>query len=200
MDIPIFHDDQHGTAIITAAGLINAAHLTNRKLKDIKLVVLGAGSAGIACLRLVKSLGVKNAMLVDRTGVIYKGRKNNMNPQKEEFAVETNARSLEDALKGADAFYGLAGKGAVTQKMVKSMAKKPIIFAMANPDPEITPEEVMEVRSDAIIATGRSDYNNQVNNVLGFPYIFRGALDVHATTINEEMKIAAAYALSLIHI
>lgn len=196
MDIPIFHDDQHGTAIITAAGLINAADITGRKLSDIKLVVLGAGAAGIACLELVKSMGLKQAMLVDRTGVIYEGREASMNEWKQKHAIKTNARTLEDAMRGADAFYGLAGKGAINQEMVKSMAKKPIIFAMANPDPEITPEEVAEVRSDAIMATGRSDYNNQINNVLGFPYIFRGALDVHATTINDEMKIAAAKALA----
>lgn len=196
MDIPVFHDDQHGTAIITAAGLINAAHLTGRKLEDIKLVVLGAGSAGIACLELVKALGVKNALLVDRAGVIYKGRTSSMNQWKAAHAAETDDRTLEDAFRGADAFYGLAGKGAVTKEMVASMAPNPIIFAMANPDPEITPEEVREVRDDAIIATGRSDYNNQVNNVLGFPYIFRGALDVHASTINEEMKVAASMALA----
>lgn len=196
MDIPVFHDDQHGTAIVTAAGLINAAHLTGRKLEDMKLVVLGAGSAGIACLELVKSLGVKNALLVDRCGVIYEGRTESMNQWKSAHAIDTEDRTLEDAMRGADAFYGLAGRGAVTKEMVATMAPNPIIFAMANPDPEIRPEEVKEVRDDAIIATGRSDYNNQVNNVLGFPYIFRGALDVHATTINEEMKVAASYALA----
>ncbi len=196
MDIPVFHDDQHGTAIVTAAALINACKLTNRELKDLKLVVLGAGSAGIACLKLVKSLGVKNALLVDRTGVIYKGRTEGMNESKAEMAIETTDRTLEDALNGADAFYGLSGKGAVKPEMIKLMAKNPIIFAMANPDPEITPAEAKAIRSDAIVATGRSDYPNQVNNVLGFPYIFRGALDVHAKTINEEMKIAAAYALA----
>ncbi len=196
MNIPIFHDDQHGTAIITAAGLINAAHLTGRRLEDIKLVVLGAGSAGIACLELVKAMGLKNAILVDRTGVIYEGREKSMNQWKAAHAADTKARTLADAMKGADAFYGLAGPGTVSKAMVKSMAKNPIIFAMANPTPEILPEEIREVRKDAIIATGRSDYPNQVNNVLGFPYIFRGALDVHATTINEEMKIAAAGALA----
>lgn len=196
MDIPVFHDDQHGTAIVTAAGLINACFLTNRKFEDLKLVVLGAGSAGIACLALAKRLGVKNALLIDRSGVIYKGRKEGMNEIKEQYAIETKDRTLEDALKGADVFYGLAEKGAVTKEMVKSMAKNPIIFAMANPDPEITPAEVAEVRNDAIMATGRSDYPNQVNNVLGFPYIFRGALDVGAKTINEEMKVAAAQALA----
>ncbi len=196
MDIPVFHDDQHGTAIITAAGLINAAYLTNRQLEDIKLVVLGAGSAGIACLELVKALGVKNALLVDRTGVIYEGREGGMNEWKAKHAMKTSDRTLADAMKGADAFYGLAGPNMITKDMVKSMAKNPIIFAMANPDPEITPEDVKAARDDAIIATGRSDYPNQVNNVLGFPYIFRGALDVHATTINEEMKIAAARAIA----
>jgi malate dehydrogenase (oxaloacetate-decarboxylating)(NADP+) len=196
MDIPVFHDDQHGTAIVTAAALINACELAGKKLSDIKLVVLGAGSAGIACLELVKSMGVKNALLVDRTGVIYKGRKESMNEWKEKHAADTEDRTLEDAMKGADAFYGLAGKGAVTKEMIADMAKNPIVFAMANPDPEITPAEVAEVRDDAIMATGRSDYPNQVNNVLGFPYIFRGALDVSATTINEEMKIAAANAIA----
>jgi malate dehydrogenase (oxaloacetate-decarboxylating)(NADP+) len=200
MDIPVFHDDQHGTAIITAAGLINACHLTNRKLSEIKLVVLGAGAAGISCLELAKRMGVRheNALLVDRDGVVYKGRTKSMNEWKEVHAVETSARTLADAMKGADVFYGLAGKGAVTKELVASMAKNPIIFAMANPDPEITPEEVLEVRSDAIIATGRSDYPNQVNNVMGFPYIFRGALDVHASEINEEMKIAAAESLAML--
>lgn len=196
MDIPVFHDDQHGTAIVTAAALINAAHLTGRKLSDMKLVVLGAGSAGIACLELVKRMGLKQALLVDREGVIYKGRTKGMNEWKEKHAIETTDRTLEDAMRNADAFYGLAGKGAVNKEMVKSMAKNPIIFAMANPDPEITPAEVAEVRNDAIVATGRSDYPNQVNNVLGFPYIFRGALDVQAKTINEEMKVAAANALA----
>ena len=196
MSVPVFHDDQHGTAIVTAAALINACKLTDRKLEDLKLVVLGAGSAGIACLELVKSMGVKNALLVDRTGVIYKGRKESMNEWKEKHAADTEDRTLEDAMRNADAFYGLAGKGAVNKEMVASMAKNPIVFAMANPDPEITPEEVAEIRDDAIVATGRSDYPNQVNNVLGFPYIFRGALDVSATAINEEMKVAAANAIA----
>lgn len=198
MDIPVFHDDQHGTAIITAAGLINAAHLTGRKLKDVKVVVLGAGAAGIACLELIKRMGVKheNALLLDRTGVIYEGRTEGMNQWKSAHAVKTNKRTLADALEGADMFMGLSSKNAVTKEMVKSMAKNPIIFAMANPDPEITPEEVHAVRKDAIVATGRSDYPNQVNNVMGFPYIFRGALDVRARTINEEMKIAAAEAIA----
>ncbi len=198
MDIPVFHDDQHGTAIISAAGVINALHLTGRNLSDIKVVVNGAGSAGIACLELLKSMGLPsaNAILCDTKGVIYRGRTEGMNQWKSAHAVETKDRTLEDALKGCDVFLGLSAKGAVTQDMVKTMAKAPIIFAMANPDPEITPEEVKAVRPDAIVATGRSDYPNQVNNVLGFPYIFRGALDVRARTINEEMKIAAVYALA----
>ncbi|MFW0777582.1 MAG: NADP-dependent malic enzyme [Rickettsiales bacterium] len=198
MDIPVFHDDQHGTAIITAAGMINAAHLTGRKFEDIKMVVLGAGSAGIACLELVKRMGIKheNALLVDRSGVIYEGRSESMNQWKSAHAVKTSKRTLEEAMEGADMFMGLAAKGAVSQEMVKSMAKNPIIFAMANPDPEITPEDVFAVRKDAIMATGRSDYPNQVNNVMGFPYIFRGALDCHASEINEDMKIAAAEAIA----
>ncbi|MDA0781097.1 MAG: NADP-dependent malic enzyme [Rickettsiales bacterium] len=198
MDIPIFHDDQHGTAIITAAGLINAAHVTGRKFKDMTIVVNGAGAASIACVELVKAMGVQhnNVILCDSRGVIYEGREDGMNQWKSAHAAKTKARSLADAMKGADVFLGLSVKDAVTKDMVKSMAKKPIIFAMANPDPEITPEDVAEVRSDAIVATGRSDYPNQVNNVMGFPYIFRGALDVRATTINEEMKIACAQALA----
>ncbi|MGN6515800.1 MAG: NADP-dependent malic enzyme [Rhizomicrobium sp.] len=198
MDIPVFHDDQHGTAIISAAGVINACHLTGRKIGDIKVVVNGAGAAGIACLELLKAMGLpnNNAILCDTKGVIYRGRTQGMNQWKSAHAVETKARTLADALKDSDVFLGLSAKGAVTQDMVKSMHKAPIIFAMANPDPEITPEEVKAVRPDAIVATGRSDYPNQVNNVLGFPYIFRGALDVRAKTINEAMKIAAAEALA----
>ncbi len=198
MDIPIFHDDQHGTAIVSAAGLINALHLTGRDIKDIKMVVNGAGAASIACIELVKAMGMphENAILVDTKGVIYQGRTEGMNQWKSAHAVRTKARTLEEAMKGADVFFGLSVKGAVTKDMVKSMADKPIIFAMANPDPEITPQDVKSVRSDAIVATGRSDYANQINNVLGFPYIFRGALDVRATTINEEMKVAAAEALA----
>jgi malate dehydrogenase (oxaloacetate-decarboxylating)(NADP+) len=198
MDIPVFHDDQHGTAIIVAAGLINAAHLTGRQLKDVKVVVLGAGSAGIACLELVKRMGIRheNALLVDKTGVIYEGRTEGMNQWKSAHAVKTDKRTLADAMKGADMFMGLAGKNAVSKEMVATMAKNPIIFAMANPDPEITPEDVRSVRKDAIIATGRSDYANQVNNVMGFPYIFRGALDCRASQINEEMKVAAAEAIA----
>ena len=198
MDIPVFHDDQHGTAIISTAGIINAMHLTGRKVENIKVVVNGAGAAGIACLELLKAMGLpnENATLCDSKGVVFRGRTEGMNQWKSAHAIETKARSLADALKGADVFLGLSVKGAVTQDMVKSMNDAPIIFAMANPDPEITPEDVHAVRADAIVATGRSDYPNQVNNVLGFPYIFRGALDVRATTINEEMKIAAAHALA----
>ena len=198
MDIPVFHDDQHGTAIISAAGLINALEMTGRDIKSTKLVCNGAGAAGIACLELLKALGFppENLILCDTKGVIYQGRTEGMNQWKSGYAVKTDARTLEDALKGADVFYGLSAKGAVTKEMVKSMADKPIIFAMANPDPEITADEVAEVRDDAIMATGRSDYPNQINNVLGFPFIFRGALDVRASTINMEMKIAAAHALA----
>ncbi|MBI4275661.1 MAG: NADP-dependent malic enzyme [Rhizobiales bacterium] len=198
LDIPVFHDDQHGTAIIAAAGLMNALDLTGREIATTKLVCNGAGAAGIACLELLRAIGIRpeNLILCDTKGVIYEGRKEGMNQWKSGFAAKTKSRSLADALAGADVFFGLSAKGAVNQAMVKSMADKPIIFAMANPDPEITPEEVAEVRSDAIMATGRSDYPNQINNVLGFPYIFRGALDVRATTINMEMKIAAARALA----
>ncbi|MSP94937.1 MAG: hypothetical protein EXR00_06655 [Alphaproteobacteria bacterium] len=198
MDIPVFHDDQHGTAIITAAGFINALQLSGRTIDNTKLVVNGAGAAGIACLDLMVSMGLprRNVILCDTKGPIFEGRTEGMNQWKAPYAAETNARTLADALEGADVFIGLSAKGAVTQDMVKRMGKNPLIFAMANPDPEITPEEVRQVRSDAIIATGRSDYPNQVNNVLGFPYIFRGALDVAASTINEDMKIAAAHALA----
>src|SRR5690606_39207159 len=173
MDIPVFHDDQHGTAIITAAGLINALYLTGRDIKDVKMVVNGAGSAGIACLELVKAMGLPhdNAILCDTKGVIYKGRTEGMNQWKSVHAATTDRRTLEEAMEGCDVFLGLSAKGAINQKMVASMAPKPIIFAMANPDPEITPEEVAQVRDDAIMATGRSDYANQVNNVLGFPYM-----------------------------
>ncbi len=198
LDVPVFHDDQHGTAIISAAGILNACELTGRDIAKLKVVVNGAGAAGIAVLELIKALGVahNNAILCDSRGVIYKGREQGMNQWKSAHAADTEARTLEEALDGADCFIGLSVKGAVTKAMVKSMAADPIIFAMANPDPEITPEEVREARSDAIMATGRSDYPNQVNNVLGFPYIFRGALDVRARTINEEMKVAAARALA----
>jgi len=198
MDIPVFHDDQHGTAIIAAAGLLNALDLTGREIATTKLVCNGAGAAGIACLELLKAIGFKpeNLILCDTKGVIYQGRKDGMNQWKSGYAVKTSARTLAEALDGADVFFGLSVKGAVTQEMVKKMAPKPIIFAMANPDPEITAEEVAAVRDDAIMATGRSDYPNQINNVLGFPYIFRGALDVRASAINMEMKIAAARALA----
>ena len=198
MDIPVFHDDQHGTAIIASAGLINALHLTGRTLEEVRMVINGAGAASIACVELLKTMGLpaQNVILCDTRGVIYRGRTDGMNQWKSAHAVETAARTLAEAIEGADVFFGLSAKGAVDQAMVRSMADKPIIFAMANPDPEITPEEVRAVRSDAIIATGRSDYPNQVNNVLGFPYIFRGALDVRASTINEVMKIAAAEALA----
>ncbi len=197
MNIPIMHDDQHGTAIISAAGLINACYLTGRDLKDIKLVVNGAGAAAIACTELIKAMGVPHdhVIMCDRKGVIYQGREG-LDQWKSAHAVKTEARTLAEALKGADAFFGLSAAGALKPEMVKDMAKKPIIFAMANPDPEITPPDAKAARPDAIVATGRSDYPNQVNNVLGFPFIFRGALDVRATTINEEMKIAAARALA----
>lgn len=198
MDIPVFHDDQHGTAIITAAGLINAVDLRGRKLEDLVVVSNGAGAASIACIELMKKMGVKdeNVILCDRQGVIYEGRQEGMNQWKSKHAIKTDKRTLEDALDGADVFLGLSVKDAVSKEMVAKMAPNPIIFAMANPDPEIRPETVREVRDDAIIATGRSDYPNQVNNVMGFPYIFRGALDVHATEINDEMKIACANALA----
>ena len=198
MDIPVFHDDQHGTAIICVAGLINALHLTGRDIKETKVVMNGAGAAGIACLELLKAMGLPsdNAILCDTKGVIFTGREEGMNQWKSAHAVKTDTRTLAEAMQGADIFIGLSVKGALTGEMLKSMAKDPIIFAMANPDPEITPEEANEIRPDAIVATGRSDYPNQVNNVLGFPYIFRGALDVQATTINEEMKIACAEALA----
>jgi malate dehydrogenase (oxaloacetate-decarboxylating)(NADP+) len=198
LDIPVFHDDQHGTAIIATAGLINACKITGRQLSDVKVVISGAGAAGLSVAGLIRHLGVKrdNILMVDRAGVIYEGRTEGMDQFKSAFAVKTKKRTLAEAFEGADVFMGLSAKGTVTQAMVKSMAKDPMIFPMANPDPEITPEEIREVRTDAIIATGRSDYPNQINNVLGFPYIFRGALDVRARTINEEMKVAAAQALA----
>ncbi|MFU8822726.1 NADP-dependent malic enzyme [Yoonia sp.] len=198
MDIPVFHDDQHGTAVICAAGLLNALHLSGKKIEDVKIVLNGAGAAGIACLELLKSMGAKhnNCIMADTKGVIYQGRTEGMNQWKSAHAVATDARSLADAMKDADVFLGVSAKGAVTQDMVISMAPNPVIFAMANPDPEITPEEAHAVRPDAIVATGRSDYPNQVNNVLGFPYLFRGALDIHARAINDEMKIACAEALA----
>src|ERR1700675_2429697 len=198
LDIPVFHDDQHGTAIIAAAGLMNALDLTGRDIQHTKLVCNGAGAAGIACLELLKAIGFKpeNLILCDTKGVIYQGRTDGMNQWKSGYAVNTKARTLAEAFEGADVAFGLSVKGAFTKDMIKSMAAKPIIFALANPDPEITAEEVAEVRDDAIMATGRSDYPNQVNNILGFPFIFRGALDVRASTINMEMKIAAARALA----
>jgi malate dehydrogenase (oxaloacetate-decarboxylating)(NADP+) len=198
MDIPVFHDDQHGTAIIAAAGMINAILLTGRDIKTTRLVCNGAGAAGIACLDLIKAIGFEpnNVLLCDTKGVVWRGRADGMNQWKSAHAVDTHLRTLEEAMAGADIFFGLSAKGALTPEMVRSMAPNPIIFAMANPDPEITPEDAMKVRDDVIIATGRSDYPNQVNNVLGFPYIFRGALDVRAKTINMEMKIAATHALA----
>ncbi len=198
LDIPVFHDDQHGTAIIATAGLINACHLTGRKFEDLKLVLSGAGAAGLSVLNLVKAMGVKdeNTIVVDSRGVIYQGRKEYMDQWKAPHAVETDKRTLAEAMEGADVFFGLSVAGIVTKEMVASMAPKPIIFAMANPDPEVLPEDIKDVRDDAIIATGRSDYPNQVNNVLGFPYIFRGALDVRARNVNEEMKLACARALA----
>ncbi|SEL03177.1 NADP-dependent malic enzyme [Pacificibacter marinus] len=198
MDIPVFHDDQHGTAVICAAGLINALHISGKKIEECRIVLNGAGAAGIACLELIKSMGAKhdNCIMCDTKGVIFQGRTEGMNQWKSAHAAKTDARSLTDAMKDADVFLGVSAKGAVTQDMVASMAPNPVIFAMANPDPEITPEDAHAVREDAIVATGRSDYPNQVNNVLGFPYLFRGALDIHARAINDEMKIACARALA----
>jgi len=197
LDIPVFHDDQHGTAIITTAALINALDINKKSINKVKIVVNGAGASAMACTNLFKKSGVpkENITMIDRTGVIFKGREN-LNQWKSSHAIETNNRTLDDAIKNADVFLGLSAKGTLTKDMVKKMAKNPIIFACANPDPEITPEEIEEVRNDAIIATGRSDYPNQVNNLIGFPYIFRGALDVRSKTINEEMKIAAAHAIA----
>ncbi|MFP3032289.1 MAG: malic enzyme-like NAD(P)-binding protein, partial [Wolbachia sp.] len=196
MDIPVFHDDQHGTAVVVAAGIENALDIVEKKLEDVKIIMNGAGAAGIACLEILKSMGAKNIVLCDKQGVIYKGRNEDMNEWKEKYAIDTSERSLLDTIKGADVFIGLSAKDVLNEEMLKSMGKDPIIFALANPDPEVRPEFAKSVRPDAIIATGRSDYNNQVNNVMGFPYIFRGALDVHATTINDEMKIAAADAIA----
>lgn len=198
MDIPVFHDDQHGTAVVVLAALINALELTGRTFNDTKVVINGAGAAGIACLELIKTMGLPNGnvLLCDTKGVIYKGRKEGMNPWKERHATETDKRTLFEACQGADVFIGLSSKGSLSEDMVRAMSKSPIIFALANPDPEMTPEEVSHIRDDAIVATGRSDYPNQVNNVLCFPYIFRGALDVRATTINDAMKIACAKSLA----
>jgi malate dehydrogenase (oxaloacetate-decarboxylating)(NADP+) len=198
MNIPVFHDDQHGTAIISGAGLVNALEIVGKRIDQVKVVFSGAGAAGIACAKFYVTLGVKKEHLIlcDTKGVVYKGRKEGMNPYKEIFAIDTPARTLADAMVGADVFAGVSAKGVLTKEMVKTMARDPIIFAMANPNPEITPEEAMDARKDVIIATGRSDYPNQVNNVLGFPFIFRGALDVMASTINDEMKLAASHALA----
>jgi malate dehydrogenase (oxaloacetate-decarboxylating)(NADP+) len=198
MDIPVFHDDQHGTAVICAAGLINALKISGKKIEDVKIVLNGAGAAGIACLELLKSMGAthNNCIMCDTKGVIFQGRTEGMNQWKSAHAAVTDTRTLAQAIDGCDVFLGVSAKGAVTQEMVQSMAPNAVIFAMANPDPEITPEEVHAVRSDVIVATGRSDYPNQVNNVLGFPYLFRGALDIHARAINDEMKIACANALA----
>ncbi len=198
MDIPVFHDDQHGTAVICAAGMINALHISGKKLGDCRIVLNGAGAAGIACIELLKTMGAKhdNCIVCDTKGVIYQGRTDGMNQWKSAHAANTDLRTLDEVMKGTDVFLGVSAKGAVTQAMVESMAPDPVIFAMANPDPEITPEEVHAVRADAIVATGRSDYPNQVNNVLCFPYLFRGALDIQARAINDEMKIACAEALA----
>jgi malate dehydrogenase (oxaloacetate-decarboxylating)(NADP+) len=198
MDIPVFHDDQHGTAVIVAAGLINALMLVDKKIENAKIVLNGAGAAGIACLKLLHAIGARpgNTILCDSQGIVWAGRENNMNSWKSDLAVDTPARTLAEALVNADVFIGVSVKGALTDQMLRSMAKDPIIFALANPDPEITPEEALESRSDAIVATGRSDYPNQVNNVLCFPFIFRGALDARAREINNEMKIACAFALA----
>ena len=198
MKIPVFHDDQHGTAIISAAALVNALEVAGKKIDEVKVVISGAGAAAMACLRLYIKLGLRkeNVILVDRHGVIYKGRKDDMTPYKEEFAADTDRRTMADAFKDADVFIGLSAGGVVSQDMVRAMAKDPIVFAMANPTPEIGYDEAVEARSDVIMATGRSDFPNQVNNVLGFPFIFRGALDCRATTINDEMKLAASHALA----
>lgn len=198
MDIPVFHDDQHGTAVICAAGLVNALHLSGKRIEDVRIVLNGAGAAGIACVELLKAMGAKhdNCIVCDSKGVVYQGRSEGMNQWKSAHAARTDLRTLEEAMRGADVFLGVSAKGAVTPGMVEGMAEKPVIFAMANPDPEITPEDAQAVRPDAIVATGRSDYPNQVNNVLGFPYLFRGALDIHARAINDSMKIACAEALA----
>lgn len=198
LDIPVFHDDQHGTAIISGAALLNALEIVGKSIAEVKVVFSGAGASAISCARLYKDLGVQaqNMLLLDSRGVIYAGRSEGMNPYKREFAVETSIRDLAGAMRGADVFVGLSQKGLVSPQMIRDMSERPVIFAMANPDPEITPDEVAQIRGDAIVATGRSDYPNQVNNVLGFPFIFRGALDVRAASINEEMKRAAVHALA----
>jgi len=198
LDIPVFHDDQHGTAIISGAALLNALEIVGKPIGEVKVVFSGAGASAISCARLYKDLGVQpqNMLLLDSRGVIHAGREEGMNPYKREFAVETSIRDLAGAMRGADVFVGLSQKGLVSPQMIRDMSDRPVIFAMANPDPEITPDEVAQIRDDAIVATGRSDYPNQVNNVLGFPFIFRGALDVRAASINEEMKRAAVQALA----
>ena len=198
MKIPVFHDDQHGTAIVAAAAIYNGLRIVEKEIGDVKLVVSGAGAASIACVDLLVSMGLKkqNVRMIDRNGVIYAGRKEGMNPWKEDYAIETSDRTIEDAIDGADLFMGLSGPGVLNGELVKKMGPKPIILAMSNPIPEIMPEEAMAARPDAIIATGRSDYPNQVNNVLCFPFIFRGALDFGASTINEEMKMAAVRAIA----
>ncbi|MBN2676420.1 MAG: hypothetical protein JXR30_04180 [Alphaproteobacteria bacterium] len=198
MNIPVFHDDQHGTAIVTSAGLLNALEVANKKIEDIKIVVNGAGAAALACINLIQKVGVKkeNTLICDSKGIIYKGRTEGINIYKERYAIETSARTLADAVKNADVFLGLSKSNVLTAEMLKSMAPNPIIFACANPEPEISPELAHQTRDDVIMATGRSDYPNQVNNVLCFPYLFRGALNVRASEINDEMKIAAVYALA----
>jgi len=198
MNIPVFHDDQHGTAIICLSGIINVMKMKNMSIKDAKIVMVGAGAAGIACMNMVKVYGAspENCIMIDTRGVIYKGRKEGMNPYKERHATDTKLRTLEEAIVGADIFIGVSSKDLLTNEMLKSMAPNPVIFAMANPHPEVLPPRAHEVRPDCIVATGRSDYANQINNVMCFPFLFRGALDVRATEINEEMKMAAAVALA----
>jgi len=198
LDIPVFHDDQHGTAIITGAALLNALEITGKAISGIKVVVCGAGAAALACSEFYVTMGARrqNMRLVDTTGVVYAGRKENMNPYKERFAAATDERSLADAVRGADVFLGLSGKDLLTPAMLLTMAERPVVFACANPDPEIRYEVAKETRPDVIVGTGRSDYPNQINNLLGFPFIFRGALDVRARTINDQMKLAAAHALA----
>ena len=196
MNIPVFHDDQHGTAIVSSAGILNALEIVNKKLSEVKIVINGAGAAAMACAKLIKKLGAKNIIMCDSKGVIYKGRTAGMNKYKEDWAVETTCRNLSDAIKSADIFLGLSKARTLTASMLKDMKKDPIVFACANPEPEITPELAHATRDDVIVATGRSDYPNQVNNVLCFPYLFRGALDVRATEINDAMKMATVYALA----
>ncbi len=198
LDIPVFHDDQHGTAIVAAAALTNALEITNKQIQNTRIIINGAGAAGIACAKMFLSLGIasENLILCDTKGVIYKGREQGINPWKVKYANDTNTRTLEEAIAGADVFFGVSRKEVLTDKMLLSMARNPIVFALANPEPEILPQRAISVRSDVIIATGRSDFNNQINNVMAFPHIFRGALDTQASTINEEMKVAAAQAIA----